>query len=195
MPRRHELILLPEFSPEPGFVEPGTRVTLDPGSNLYYTTNGDTPNGSKGMGFGATTALRNNGGFPTIFFQFNEGGDDWWRRFWQLVLATTVLTVAIDFLEVPIQGLVFVLIVAIVASEVVLSRRGDRASLGFFGLAIALITAGSVFSVLDVTRTWCDPGHPFLQGHAIWHCLSALSLLAAFFHFRQFETLLSEPAA
>ena len=46
---------------------------------VYYTTNGDAPNGAQGIGFGATTALRNVGGFPTIFFQYNEGGDDWWR--------------------------------------------------------------------------------------------------------------------
>ncbi|MCA9256794.1 MAG: hypothetical protein KDA33_14195 [Phycisphaerales bacterium] len=46
---------------------------------VYYTTNGDAPNGSQGMGFGTTTVLRNTGGFPTIGFQYNEGGDDWWR--------------------------------------------------------------------------------------------------------------------
>ena len=56
---------------------------------------------------------------------------------------------------------------------------------GWFAVALALISAGAVFSLLDVTRTWCDPTHPVLQGHAIWHVLSALSLGAAFLHFRQ----------
>ncbi len=111
-------------------------------------------------------------------------------RFGQLVLATTVVTVAIDFLEVPIQGIVFVLILAIVGSELWLRRRDPGVSLGFFGLAVLLITTGAAFSVLDVTRTWCDPAHPFLQGHAIWHVLSAASLLAASFHYRQFEHVL-----
>jgi hypothetical protein len=37
-----------------------------------------------------------------------------------------------------------------------------------------------------VTRTWCDPWHPWLQGHAFWHVLSALCLFAAYFHYRQF---------
>lgn len=46
---------------------------------VYYTTNGDVPNGAQGIGFGTTTVLRNTGGFPTIFFEYNEGGDDWWR--------------------------------------------------------------------------------------------------------------------
>lgn len=119
------------------------------------------------------------------------GSADWRRRFWQLVVGTTLLTVGLDLLEVPIQAVVALLIVVIVASEFWIQRRGDRATLHFFVLAMALIAAGAVFSVLDVTRTWCDPTHPFLQGHAIWHTLSALALFAAYFHYRQFETILT----
>lgn len=116
---------------------------------------------------------------------------DWRRRFWQLVGATTVLTVALDFLEVPIQGLVFLLIVGIVASELWLWRRRPGVRIGGFLLAVALLGGGATFSLLDVTRTWCAPTHPFLQGHAIWHVLSALSLLVAYFHYRQFEDALA----
>ncbi len=115
------------------------------------------------------------------------GADRWWRRYWELVLATTLLTVAIDFLEIPIQGIVFVLIVGIVGSELVVRSRKPRGSIGWFLLAMALLAAGGVASALDVTRTLCDPRHPFLQGHAIWHVLSAACLLAAYFHYRQFE--------
>jgi len=112
----------------------------------------------------------------------------WPARFAQLVVGTTLLTVAVDFLEVPIQGLVFLLILAIVGSELWLRRREPAgASFGFFLLAMALIAGAAVFSLLDVTRTWCDPRHPFLQGHAIWHVLSAASLFAAWLHYRQFD--------
>lgn len=111
------------------------------------------------------------------------------RRFAQLVVATTLLTVGIDFLEIPIQAIVLLLIVAIAASELwprahaaAPSREEGRP---FFFLAMALIAAAAGFSLLDVTRTWCDPAHPFLQGHAIWHVLSAAGLAAAFFHYRQ----------
>ena len=119
----------------------------------------------------------------------------WWPRYWQLVGGTTVLTVALDFQDVPIQGIVFVLIVAVVASELWLWRRDPRVRLGFFGLAVGLVTAGAGFSLLDVTRTWCDPTHPFLQGHAIWHVLSALCLLAAYLHYAQLEDSLSATPA
>lgn len=115
---------------------------------------------------------------------------DWRRRLWQLVAATTALTVALDFLEVPIQGVVLLLIAAIVASELWIRRREPSFGIAWFALAMALIGAGAVFSLLDVTRTWCDPGHAFLQGHALWHVLSALCLFAVFFHYRQFESRL-----
>jgi hypothetical protein len=118
----------------------------------------------------------------------------WLRAFWLLVAGTTLLTVALDFLGVPIQGIVFVLIVTIAASEAWLSRRAPGASHGMFLLALALIAAGGVFSALDVTRTWCDPWHPYLQGHAFWHVLSALCLFAAYFHSRQFEPQLGDGA-
>ena len=111
----------------------------------------------------------------------------WRRAFWLLVAGTTALTVAIDFLLVPIQGIVFLLILAIAGSEAWLWRRDRSGSHGLFLLALAFLTAGGVFSALDVTRTWCDPSHPFLQGHALWHVLSALCLFAAYFHYRQFE--------
>lgn len=113
--------------------------------------------------------------------------DLWWRRYWQLVVGTTVATVGIDLLEIPIQGIVFVLILTIVGTEAWARRRDPRGSLRFFFLALACLVAAATFSALDVSRTWCDPEHPFLQGHAIWHVLSALSLLAAYFHYRQFE--------
>lgn len=115
----------------------------------------------------------------------------WWPRYVQLVGATTALTVALDFLGVPIQGIVLVLIVTLVASELWLWRRDRRVRLAGFALAVGLITTGAAFSLLDVTRTWCDPTHPFLQGHAIWHVLSALSLVAAYLHYAQFAETLS----
>jgi Ceramidase len=114
----------------------------------------------------------------------------WWIRLVQLVGATTALTVAVDFLEVPIQGLVFALILAVVATELSLWLRRGRYPIGWFALAAGLIGAGALCSVLDLTRTWCDPTS-WLQGHAVWHVLSALCLFAAYFHYRQFEAELT----
>ena len=75
----------------------------------------------------------------------------------------------------------------VAGSEIWIRRRTAGYSLAAFGGALGLIGAGAVFSALDLSRTWCDPTHPFLQGHAIWHVLSAACLFVVFFHYRQFE--------
>ncbi len=72
-------------------------------------------------------------------------------------------------------------------SELRLAAGRDDTGVRHLAVGVALISAGACFSLLDVTRTWCLPDHPFLQGHAIWHGLSALALLACYFHYRQFE--------
>ena len=88
-------------------------------------------------------------------------------------------------LGVPIQGLVLVLILAIVAQELVLrARSASRAAYPWFWTGLALIGAGAVCSALDVTRVWCDPTSRWLQGHATWHLLSAASLYALFRFYR-----------
>lgn len=82
---------------------------------------------------------------------------------------------------IPIQGSVFVLIVLMIGQEFTLWRfaspgaRGDYAS---YWVALALLGAASAFSLADVTRAWCDPHSHWLQGHALWHVLSAAALLA-----------------
>lgn len=78
----------------------------------------------------------------------------------------------------PIQATVFVCIVASIAQEVALYRRGERAGYAPYWTALALLGAAAAFSAADVTRAWCDPMNHWLQGHALWHVLSAASLVA-----------------
>lgn len=54
-------------------------------------------------------------------------------------------------------------------------------------IGVILIVSGEVFSLLDLSRTWCDPTNHIVQGHAIWHVLSAIGLFFAYKHFEQFE--------
>lgn len=115
------------------------------------------------------------------------------------VLATTALTVGLVRTGFPIQAIVALLTLGIVASEVALYRRARRSDrerpgdgrgypLRWFLLSFALLNAGAVLSALDVSRAWCDPQSHVLQGHAAWHVLTALSLGAAYLHFRRFDT-------
>jgi len=101
-------------------------------------------------------------------------------------LGLTALTAGIVRVGAPIQGIVFVLIVATVITEGLCRRRAKEYGLAGFFAALGLMAAAILCSLLDVTRVWCDPADHFLQGHAAWHVLSALSLLPAYVHYRQF---------
>jgi hypothetical protein len=95
---------------------------------------------------------------------------------------------------VPIQSLVAVLILAILAQEFAIWRRSRAVGAGFrfvadyrivadyrsFAAALLLLSAAGAASLADVTRTWCDPTNHWLQGHALWHLLTAAALYALY---------------
>jgi len=116
-------------------------------------------------------------------------------RFWPVyagsVLALTALTVALRFTPFPIQGIVFVLILGIVATEL-RQRTAPPAGRRWFFASLATLTVAAGFSAADVTGVFCDPENHFVQGHAIWHVLGAISLVFAAFHYRRIPGLWEE---
>lgn len=103
-------------------------------------------------------------------------------------VGSSALVPVVSQTPVPIQAMVFVHIVFIVAQELVILRvraDGDVAvdRRGLW-LGLSLITAAAISSVSDVTRTVCDPTNHWIQGHAVWHVLSAASLAAMFAYYR-----------
>lgn len=102
------------------------------------------------------------------------------------VLGLTLVTAVIVRFGAPIQVIVLGLIVATVVTEWLCRRRGRTYRLGGFFAALGLMAAAITCSLLDAARVWCEPGDHVLQGHAMWHVLSAASLLPAFVHYRQF---------
>lgn len=92
----------------------------------------------------------------------------------------SALVPALFYVGVPIQGLVGLLILAILGQEAAARARfGPHPAYPLFGLALALLAAAGLASLLDITRIWCVPAS-WLQGHAIWHVLSAAALFALF---------------
>jgi hypothetical protein len=82
----------------------------------------------------------------------------------------------------PIQALVGLLIAVGLAQEWRIYRRdGPRLAYRAYRLGLVLLGAAALASLADVTRVACAP-ESWLQGHALWHVLSALAL-AAFFRF------------
>jgi Ceramidase len=83
---------------------------------------------------------------------------------------------------VAIQLSVAVCIAVAVAQELALRRRApaDASFSRSYGVGLALLALAGLASLLDVTRLACDPTNHWLQGHAVWHVLTALALLAFF---------------
>lgn len=105
---------------------------------------------------------------------------------WPAIAALTAFTVAVAKLGLPVQGIILVLLLLALGTEALASRR-EPSRHGWFFAALAVIAAAATCSALDASRRWCDPHSHWLQGHAVWHCLSALSLVLTLFHYRQFR--------
>ncbi len=105
------------------------------------------------------------------------------------VLAFSALVPLVSETSVPIQVLVAVLIAVIVGQEVATARRHRLSAPPtrrlFFFVALALLTAAGAASLADITRSWCQPTNHWIQGHALWHVLSAASLYALFRFYQQ----------
>ena len=118
-------------------------------------------------------------------------------RFWAVyvagVAALTALTVVLRFTPLPIQGIVFLLIVAIVATELA-APPPPAADRRLFLAALAVLVIAAGFSAADVTGVLCDPHDHVVQGHAIWHVLASISLVLAACYYRQFPKLWPEAA-
>jgi hypothetical protein len=113
--------------------------------------------------------------------------------FFGAVFGLTAVTAILARFHVPIQGFVSILTLGIIVTELICrSRASAPYAMKAFWLSFALLIAGAVCSASDVSRKWCDPTNHFIQGHAAWHVLSALSLLAACYHYRRLANPLSQ---
>jgi hypothetical protein len=61
-----------------------------------------------------------------------------------------------------------------------------KVSFKWLGLGLVFVGIAQGFSLLDARRIWCDPTNHWIQGHALWHWISALGLTVAYKHWEQF---------
>jgi hypothetical protein len=115
-------------------------------------------------------------------------------RFFALgVIGASALVPLLFELGIAIQATVAVCIAVALGQEALWRRRRPGTPLPpAYWIGLALLAAAAVCSALDVTRVACDPTNHWLQGHAAWHVLSALALLA---FFRFYETLAPDAEA
>lgn len=87
----------------------------------------------------------------------------------------------------PFQWLIAAASVAIVATEISarLRRHAERVSPRHLVTGLVLLGVAQAASLADLQRVVCDPDNHFVQGHAVWHLVSALALYFACQHYRQ----------
>lgn len=105
---------------------------------------------------------------------------------WTSIIGLTVFTVVVAKLNLPVQGIVFVLLLGGVATEIAATVKHKTQIRWFLG-ALLVIVVAAAFSGSDVSRRWCDPSSHVFQGHAIWHVLNAIGIGLAYVHYRQFK--------
>jgi hypothetical protein len=109
--------------------------------------------------------------------------------YWVLTAASCAGIYGLYLARFQFQIVIGVLAAVIIFSELwIYLRKTARArTYVFFFPALLLIGIAEGFSLLDGSRTWCDPSHPFLHGHVLWHTIGAISTVFTFLHFRQIE--------
>lgn len=95
-------------------------------------------------------------------------------RAWGLIALATLLVTGT--LPEGSSGLVLVVSAGLLVAEALLYRRGVRRPSGSLCAAIACLVVGLVaFSVSRTGGPLCDPTS-WMQGHALWHVLTAIAL-------------------
>ncbi len=102
-----------------------------------------------------------------------------WNRKKTLTLFFTVLTISLAFLAIfDIANIPFTLSIAYAAwlEFRLIREKREYLPLKTLGLSLGIELGAVVFLLLDITQTWCNPDNHVINGHAVWHLLSAAAI-------------------
>lgn len=117
------------------------------------------------------------------------GADKLFKTLYLSIGGLTVFTVVVAKLNLPVQGIVAVMLVLILLTEALASRASRAPSYRFLALSLIAVAIAFSFSASDATGARCDPKDHVFQGHAIWHVFGSISMAFAHLHYRQFKAL------
>jgi len=100
----------------------------------------------------------------------------------------TALFLFFYWVNIPMQIIVAVLVVGVVASEIMARKNANtKPVITEFVKAMACLGVALTFTLLDVTRIWCNPQNHWIQGHAIWHIFNAATVYFCYKYYKQFS--------
>jgi hypothetical protein len=109
-------------------------------------------------------------------------------------LTVCLATITVPFfaiIDFPIQGLIGLLVLGILGSEVIikLSRSQKNISYRPYIISFTWVFFAALSSAADVTRFYCHPDNHWFQPHAFWHVLCSLMVYYCFQFYRQFDMI------
>lgn len=97
--------------------------------------------------------------------------------YWFFVAMNFFVLMSLHIMNVPIQLLMALNAVPLVILELIAGwREGLLRRYGPFALGIFTLIVAKIFAQLDLKRVYCDPEHPWLHGHVLWHLLCAVAM-------------------
>ena len=98
--------------------------------------------------------------------------------FYGIGLSLSLLFLAIfDIANIPFS--LQIIVGAVLEYKMIREKRGKLEG-KILSLSIGIELLAAVFLLLDITRSWCDPENHFINGHAVWHLLSAAAIYTLF---------------
>lgn len=110
-----------------------------------------------------------------------------WAYLGLVILNLLLIPFFEKILHLPMQLIILGNAITIGITEFKLRMTDNNYKLTPFIKSLIIIFIAQIFSVLDLSRTWCDPKNHFLQGHALWHLIGSISVYYCFQFYRQFK--------
>ncbi len=93
-----------------------------------------------------------------------------------IILSTALIPTAYHF-QIHYQGIIlFCIVVVLFLQFAIYNKNKNEFPIKSISASFSLMGIAAWFSYADATRIFCITESPWLQGHAIWHILSALAV-------------------
>lgn len=80
-----------------------------------------------------------------------------------------------------------ILAMLILEAAIFFKKKESKTQYKFFYISLFFWAVAQTFSLLDHTRTWCEPENVFLHGHALWHMFAGVGSVFGFIYYKQFN--------
>ncbi len=108
--------------------------------------------------------------------------------YWMFLFFYTLLLLLFDIVNLPIQFVTGLYVVGFIAVEFFVGFKNSQLRrYNYFFIGTVLILLAQSAAQIDLKGIYCKPENIILHGHALWHLLCSVSVLAMAFHLNRFK--------